>query len=65
MLAESWWTEDATSDLWEWSSDELAYGKFSLKSRIHFKIVFSVFTNYRRDGYDLEALFDEGPASSC
>lgn len=69
-LAESWWTGDAVSDPWEWrhilaGSDELAYGKFfNHRAGYISKAWFPVFANYRRDGYDFDALFDDGFASN-
>ena len=69
-LAKNWWTGDTASDPWEWrhilaSSDELAYGKFfNQRAGYISKAWFPVFANYRRDGYDFDALFDEGLASN-
>lgn len=67
--AETWWTGDSISDPWEWrivlsSHPEIAYGKFFDKKAgfIH-KDFFPVFANYRRNGYDFDALSDEGLAS--
>ena len=64
-----WWCGDERVDPWEWrrilaQSGEAAYGKFfgrkagfvSLKWLPHF-------ANWRRDGYDFDALWDEGKAS--
>lgn len=66
---ESWWNGDFTTDPWEWrivlsSHPEIAYGKFFDKKAgfIH-KDFFPVFANYRRNGYDFDALADEGLAS--
>lgn len=69
-LAENWWTEDAASDPWEWrhvlaSCDAVAYGKFfGKKAGFISKEWFPVFANYRRNGYDFDALWDEGLASN-
>ena len=67
--ADSWWTGDADTDPWEWrialsAHPEIAYGKFFDKNAgfIH-KDFFPVFANYRRNGYDFEALFDDELAS--
>ena len=69
-LAESWWTGDAASDPWEWrhvlaSSDAVAYGKFfGQKAGFISKEWFPILANYRRNGYDFDALWDEGLASN-
>ncbi len=67
--AASWWTGDRDTDPWEWriilsAHPEIAYGKFFDKKAgfIH-KDFFPVFANYRRNGYDFEALFDDELAS--
>ena len=67
--AASWWTGDRDTDPWEWriilsAHSEIAYGKFFDKKAgfIH-KDFFPVFANYRRNGYDFEALFDDELAS--
>ena len=67
--AASWWTGDPDTDPWEWritlsAHPEIAYGKFFDKKAgfIH-KDFFPVFANYRRNGYDFEALFDDELAS--
>ena len=66
-LAEHWWTGE-DSDPWQWrhvlsSHPEIAYGKFFGKKAgfIH-KDWFPVFANYRRNGYDFDALYDDGLA---
>ncbi len=66
-LAEHWWTGEE-SDPWEWrhvlsSHSEIAYGKFFGKKAgfIH-RDWFPVFANYRRNGYDFDALYDDGLA---
>ena len=68
--AESWWSGDTVSDPWEWrivlsAHPEIAYGKFFDKKAgfIH-KDFFPVFANYRRNGYDFDALSDEGLVSA-
>jgi len=67
VIAEHWWTGE-DSDPWEWrhflsSHPEIAYGKFFGKKAgfIH-KDWFPVFANYRRNGYDFDALYDDGLA---
>ena len=64
--ASSWWSGDSQSDPWEWrialaGHPEVAYGKFFDKKAgfIH-RDFFPVFANYRRNGYDFDALSDEG-----
>ena len=65
---DSWWTGDPESDPWEWrailaASDEIAYGKFfQRKAGFVSKDWFPTFANYRRNGYDFDALFDDGLA---
>lgn len=65
---DSWWTGDPESDPWEWrailaASDEIAYGKFfRRKAGFVSKEWFPAFANYRRNGYDFDALFDDGLA---
>lgn len=65
-LASSWWSGNIQSDPWEWrialaGHPEVAYGKFFDKRAgfIH-RDFFPVFANYRRNGYDFDALSDEG-----
>ena len=67
-LGSSWWSGDILSDPWEWrillaGHPEVAYGKFFDKKAgfIH-KDFFPIFANYRRNGYDFDALCDEGLA---
>ena len=67
-LVSSWWSGDIQSDPWEWrislaGHPEVAYGKFFDKKAgfIH-RDFFPVFANYRRNGYDFDALSDEGLA---
>ena len=60
-----WWTGDAECDPWEWrqilaEDDRIAYGKFfDKKAGFISKRWFPVFANYRRDGYDFDALNDD------
>ena len=61
-----WWTGVADLDPWEWrqrlaSDDRLAYGKFfDRKAGFISRSWFPVFANYRRNGYDFDALNDDG-----
>ena len=64
-----WWSGDAQRDPWEWrkimaGSGQMAYGKFFDK-RAGFisRDWFPYFANYRRDGYDFDALWDDEKAS--
>ena len=64
-----WWGEDADKDPWNWRTviareGNIAYGKFFGK-RAGFisKKWFPYFANMRRDGYDFDALWDDGKAS--
>lgn len=65
----SWWTGDPAIDPWEWrqilaSHQDIAYGKF-FNNAAGFvdREFFPVFANYRRNGYDFDALFDDGMVS--
>ena len=64
----SWWTGDEVTDPWEWRivlarTGKIAYGKF-FGGRTGFisKKWFPYFANYRRNGYDFDALYDDGKA---
>jgi len=63
-----WWTGDASVDPWEWRitlarTGKVAYGKFfGNKAGFISKKWFPDFANYRRDGYDFDARFDDGLA---
>lgn len=69
VTAEQWWTGDSSSDPWEWRimasrHPDIAYGKFfDRKAGFISKEWFPVFANYRREGYDFEALFEDELAS--
>lgn len=60
-----WWTGNPEQDPWEWReiiarTEEVAYGKFfDRKSGFVSKEWFPVFANYRRDGYDSDARWDD------
>ena len=64
-----WWCGDPEVDPWEWReiiarSGEVAYGKFfEKKAGFISKEWLPFFTNYRRDGYDFDALWDDEKAS--
>ena len=62
VTAESWFNGDPETDPWIWRQilagrKDIAYGKFfDKKAGYVSKKWFSVFANYRRNGYDFEAL---------
>lgn len=64
-----WWSGDPEQDPWTWReliarSGEVAYGKFfHKKAGFISKAWFPVFANYRRNGYDFDALYEDGLAS--
>ena len=64
-----WWTGDEAADPWEWRmllarDPEIAYGKFFRKAAgFVSRSVFPDFANYRRNGYDFDALFEDELAS--
>ena len=66
---EYWWCGDPKVDPWEWReliarSGEIAYGKFfDKKAGFIAKEWIPVFANFRRDGYDFDALWDDEKAS--
>lgn len=68
--ADGWWTEDPERDPWEWrkilaSRGKVAYGKFfDRKAGFISKKWFPAFANYRRDGYDFDARWDDELASA-
>lgn len=64
-----WWTGLEQIDPWEWRalaarSAEVAYGKF-FDGRAGFISMewFPAFANWKRDGYDFDALFEDGKAT--
>ena len=67
--AEHWWCDDAAVDPWIWrmllaEDSSIAYGKFFNKAAGFLaKDWFPTFANYRRNGYDFDALFEDGLAS--
>jgi len=64
-----WWTGDPAQDPWEWReiiarSGEVAYGKFfGNKAGFVSREWFPHFANYRREGYDFDARWDDEKAS--
>ncbi len=68
-VPEYWWSEDPARDPWEWReliarSGQAVYGKFfDRKAGFISKEWFPYFANYRRDGYDFDALWDDEKAS--
>ena len=69
-VPEYWWCGDPEVDPWEWReliarSGEVAYGKFfEKKAGFISKEWLPYFVNYRRDGYDFDALYEDGKASA-
>ena len=68
-VSTDWWGDDESKDPWVWReviarSGDIAYGKFFF-NRAGFitKEWLSYFVNYRRDGYDFDALWDDEKAS--
>lgn len=63
-----WWCEDPETDPWIWRemiarSGKVAYGKFFDKKAGFISLKWlPVFANYRRDGYDFDALYEDGKA---
>ncbi len=66
--AGGWWSGNPKEDPWEWRAilarrDAFAYGKyFNKKAGFISKKWFPYFANYRRDGYDFDARFEDGRA---
>ncbi len=64
-----WWCGDSELDPWEWReqiarSGEVAYGKFfDKKAGFIAREWIPYFANARRDGYDFDALYEDGKAS--
>lgn len=67
--SEYWWSKNPEVDPWEWRaiiarSGNVAYGKFfDKKAGFISKEWLPYFVNYRRDGYDFDALWDDEKAS--
>lgn len=68
-VPEYWWSGDPERDPWEWreiiaKEGNIAYGKFfDKKMGFLSKEWLPIFCNYRRDGYDFDALWDDEKAS--
>lgn len=68
-VSEYWWSGDVERDPWEWReiiarTGQVAYGKFfDKKAGFISKEWLPYFANYRRDGYDFDALWDDEKAS--
>lgn len=68
-VPEYWWSGDTRRDPWEWRktivrSGQVAYGKFfDRKAGFISREWFPYFANFRRDGYDFDALWDDEKAS--
>ena len=68
-VPEYWWSGDPEHDPWEWRetiarSGQTAYGKFfDRKAGFISREWFPYFANYRRDGYDFDALWEDEKAS--
>lgn len=68
-VPEYWWSGDKQRDPWEWRQiiaerGNILYGKFfRKKAGFITKEWFPYFANYRRDGYDFDALYEDGKAS--
>ncbi|MBP5305327.1 MAG: hypothetical protein J6Z02_05710 [Lachnospiraceae bacterium] len=64
-----WWSGNVEKDPWEWReviarTGEVAYGKFFDKKAGFISLKWlPYFVNHRRDGYDFDALWDDGKAS--
>lgn len=60
------WCDDPTKDPWLWRAiiagrHDIVYGKFfDKKAGFISKKWFPVFAKYRRDGYDFDALYEDG-----
>lgn len=65
---ECWWSEDPQRDPWIWREiiagrHDIIYGKFfAKKAGFISRDWIPVFANYRRDGYDFDALYEDGKA---
>ena len=67
-LARDWWSGDPECDPWEWreiiaATGEVAYGKFFDKKAGFISLKWlPYFANWRRDGYDFDARWEDGKA---
>lgn len=64
-----WWTGDQEQDPWQWreliaGTGEVAYGKFFGRKAGFISMEWlPAFANFRRDGYDFDARWDDGLAN--
>jgi len=64
-----WWSGDEARDPWAWrmsiaAEGDIIYGKFLEKKSAFFsREWFPALANYRRGGYDFDALYEDGRAS--
>lgn len=69
-VSHHWWSGDIQKDPWEWReiisrSGKIAYGKFFNKKAGFVSTKWlPYFVNFRRDGYDFDALWDDEKASN-
>lgn len=67
-VPEYWWCDDVEKDPWMWRAviarrKDIVYGKFfDKKAGFISKKWLPYFVNYRRDGYDFDALYEDGKA---
>ena len=67
-VPEYWWSDVSEKDPWMWRAviarkHDIVYGKFfDRKAGFISKKWLPVFANYRRDGYDFVALYEDGKA---
>ena len=67
-FARDWWCDDPERDPWEWrkilaAEGEVVYGKFFAGKAGFVSLEWlPVFANWRRDGYDFDALWSDGKA---
>ena len=65
-VPEYWWCDEPEKDPWMWRAiiarrGDIVYGKFfDKKAGFISKKWLPVFANYRRDGYDFDALYEDG-----
>ena len=65
-----WWSDIEAADPWMWRAiiarhKDIVYGKFfDKKAGFISKEWLPVFANYRRDGYDFDALYEDGKAAN-
>lgn len=69
-VPEFWWCDDAVRNPWLWRAviarqHDIIYGKFfNKKAGFISKKWVPVFANYRRNGYDFDALYEDGMAQN-